>query len=166
MVLRALQLNNEGPRYWKCSVCVSEWRFMYQKFRRCAGTQNLMGVFFGFFLIKIGFCGVREKFENPWVYCFFLVGKFTRKINGRFWWNSDHPDMTFSMEFSIPSICYFWWNLENSFVFEYFLFKQFSSFTLNKQRIISLLRTYFLPKYFLTPHSWQKMSFLMKFWGN
>ena len=33
--LRTLQNINKGPRYWKCSVCVSEWRFMYQKFRRC-----------------------------------------------------------------------------------------------------------------------------------
>ena len=33
------------------------------------------------------------------MYCFFLFGKLARKIYGRFWWNFDIPDMSFSMEF-------------------------------------------------------------------
>ena len=49
LALRALQNINEVPRYLKCSVRVSEWKFLCQKFRRCApAPKTPRGVLFGY----------------------------------------------------------------------------------------------------------------------
>ena len=85
----------------------------------------------------------------------------------------DLPDMSFSTEFSIPSMCRFRWNFGNYMypMFKYFLSKTiFQRFTPGKQRVVSSLKDfgheYFLPKQFLAPNAGQKMSFLVEFWGN